>query len=134
MHTMSVGVMLLWQKMPTKFVIVGSGSLAEALVPIVKAQLLAFLIYTTPALLQQQLQGAGQAPKKAQEDPAQDPGSELGQKLPGPCPVLRRLISFDPCKTCTNSAHSDKLLALKPSWNDVLSIHRAQQLSIPVAK
>lgn len=84
------------RRCPQCFVILGSGSLPEALVPLVKAQLLAFLIYTTPALLQQQLQGAGQAPEKAQEGSGEDAVSELGQKLPGPCPVLRRLISFDP--------------------------------------
>ncbi|KAL3136710.1 hypothetical protein ABBQ38_005943 [Trebouxia sp. C0009 RCD-2024] len=74
----------------------GSGGLPEALVPLVKAQLFAFLIYTTPALLQQQLQGAGQAPGQAQEAPEEDQVSDLEQKLPGPCPVLRRLITFDP--------------------------------------
>lgn len=64
--------------------------------PLVKAQLFAFLIYTTPALLQQQLQGAGQAPGPTQEAPEDDQVSDLEQKLPGPCPVLRRLITFDP--------------------------------------
>ena len=73
------------------------------LVPIVKAQLLAFLIYTTPALLQQQLQGAGQAPGQAQEGQEEEELSDLAQKLPGPCPVLRFLIAFDPSKA---SAHN----------------------------
>ena len=97
--------------------------------PLVKAQLLAFLVYTTPALLQQQLQGAGQAPEKAQEGPGEGPASELGQKLPGPCPVLRRLISFDPGETFTNSVQMllVNLLALKSSWNGLLLSYRVQQ-------
>ena len=82
----------------------GSGSLPEALVPLVKAQLLAWLLYTTPPLLQQQLQGAGQAPEQAQEGQEEDQDTELRQKLPGPCPVLRRLITFDAGKASTNRA------------------------------
>ena len=76
----------------------GSGSLPEALAPLVKAQLLAFLIYTTPALLQDQLQGAGQAPGQTQDGPDQQQPSDFAKALPGPCPVLRRLVSFDPSK------------------------------------
>ena len=86
--------------------------------PLVKAQLLAFLIYTTPALLQQQLQGAGQGPEKAQEGPAEDQTSELGHKLPGPCPVLRRLITFDPGKAL--QLLLVKLPALKSTRNGLL--------------
>ena len=104
------------RRCPHCFAILGSGSLAEALVPLVKAQLLAFLIYTTPALLQQQLQGAGQTPEKVQEGTAEDHTAELGQKLPRPCPVLRRLITFDPGKTlsrvfscfCSSCLHSSQ--------------------------
>ena len=70
--------------------------------PLVKAQLFAFLIYTTPTLLQHQLQGAGQAPGQAQEGPEEDQVSDLEQKLPGPCPVLRRLITFDPGEASTD--------------------------------
>ena len=64
------------------------------MIPMVKAQLLAFLIYTTPALLQQQLQGVGQAEEEGSDD--RQPKPDLEMMLPGPCPVLRRLVAFDP--------------------------------------
>lgn len=95
----------------------GSGSLPEALVPLVKAQLFAFLIYTTPALLQQQLQGAGQAPGQAQEGPEEDQVSDLEEKLPGPCHVLRRLVTFDPGTLSTNRIR----IATKSPCSDVSS-------------
>ncbi len=78
----------------------GSGGLPEAMIPVVKAQLLAFLIYTTPPMLQQQLQGVGQGsgqPEDASEEEQKEP--DLAQMLPGPCPVLRRLVAFDPGQT-----------------------------------
>ena len=87
-----------WQAILTVHVS-GSGSLPEALAPLVKAQLLAFLIYTTPALLQEQLQGAGQAPGQAQDGPDHQHASDIAKALPGSCPVLRRLASFDPGKS-----------------------------------
>ena len=67
-----------------------------------KAQLLAFLVYTTPALLQRHLQGLGQpnppgAPgdstTQAEADAQQQP--DLEQRLPGPCSALKRLVAFD---------------------------------------
>ncbi|KAL0030409.1 hypothetical protein WJX79_001821 [Trebouxia sp. C0005] len=75
----------------------GSGGLPEAMIPVVKAQLLAFLIYTTPPMLQQQLQGVGQGsgqPTDASGEERKEP--DVAQMLPGPCPVLRRLVAFDP--------------------------------------
>ncbi|KAL0018560.1 hypothetical protein WJX77_004866 [Trebouxia sp. C0004] len=75
----------------------GSGGLPEAMIPEVKAQLLAFLIYTSPPMLQQQLQGVGQGsgqPEDASEEVQKE--HDLAQMLPGPCPVLRRLVAFDP--------------------------------------
>ena len=75
----------------------GSGGLPEAMIPVVKAQLLAFLIYTTPPMLQQQLQAVGQGsgqPEEASEEEQKEP--DLAHMLPGPCPVLRRLVAFDP--------------------------------------
>ena len=71
--------------------------------PLVKAQLLAFLVYTTPALLQRHLQGLGQpSPPGAPGDPtnqaaadAQQHQPDLEQLLPGPCPALKRLVAFD---------------------------------------
>ncbi len=78
----------------------GSGGLPEAMIPVVKAQLLAFLIYTTPPMLQQQLQGVGQGsgqPEDAIEEEQKE--ADLAQMLPGPCPVLRRLVAFDPGET-----------------------------------
>ena len=92
--------------------------------PLVKAQLLAFLIYTTPALLQQQLQGAGQAPEKAQEGSGEDAVSELGQKLPRPCPVLRRLISFDPGNNAQPTVYRYQSACTQSRWNILLFIHR----------
>ena len=70
------------------------------MIPVVKVQLLAFLVYTTPAMLQQQLQGVGQGsgqPEGASEE--EQKGADLAQMLPGPCPVLRRLVAFDPGQT-----------------------------------
>ena len=70
------------------------------MIPVVKAQLLAFLIYTTPPMLQQQLQAVGQGswqPEEASEEEQKEP--DLAQMLPGPCPVLRRLVAFDPGQT-----------------------------------
>lgn len=67
------------------------------MIPVVKAQLLAFLIYTTPPMLQQQLQGVGQGsgqPTDASGEERKEP--DVAQMLPGPCPVLRRLVAFDP--------------------------------------
>ena len=78
----------------------GNGGLPEAMIPVVKAQLLAFLIYTTPPMLQQQLQAVGQGagqPEEASEEEQKEP--DLAQMLPGPCPVLRRLVAFDPGQT-----------------------------------
>ncbi|KAL0048183.1 hypothetical protein WJX82_009442 [Trebouxia sp. C0006] len=75
----------------------GSGGLPEAMITVVKAQLLAFLIYTTPQMLQQQIQGVGQGsgqPEDASEEEQKE--GDLAQMLPGPCPVLRRLVAFDP--------------------------------------
>lgn len=94
MHTHSV-LVFCGTKRLLCFAMLGSGSLPEALVALVKAQLLAWLLYTTKPLLQHQLQGAGQAPEQAQEGQEEDQESELRQKLPGPCPVLRCLITFD---------------------------------------
>lgn len=72
----------------------GSGQLSEMLTPMVKAQLLAFLIYTTPATLQLQLQGMGPEENLQQDDEAKVAPS-LEQILPEPCPVLHHLVSFD---------------------------------------
>ena len=75
----------------------GSGALPEAMVPVVKAQMLAFIIYTTPSMVQQQVQGVGQAQAQAEDgSEAERCEPDLEHMLPGPCPVLRRLVTFDP--------------------------------------
>ena len=62
--------------------------------PIVKAQLLAFLVYTTPSSLQHQLQGMGpDSPLKTAGEEEQQ--ASLEELLPEPCPVLQQLVSFD---------------------------------------
>ncbi len=83
----------------------GSGALPDAMIPVVKAQLLAFLIYTTPVLLQQQLQGVGQDQAQVKEGTEAEQKKPDLERLPGPCPVLRRLVTFDPGMNIA-----------KPSW------------------
>lgn len=73
----------------------GSGVLPEAMVPVVKAQMLAFIIYTTPGMVQQQIQGVGQG-QAVDGSEAEQGEPDLEHMLPGPCPVLRRLVTFDP--------------------------------------
>lgn len=62
----------------------------------VKAQLLAFLVYTTPASLQQQLQGMGPEDSTREGEAGQEQGRpSLEEMLPEPCPVLHHLVNFD---------------------------------------
>lgn len=100
----------------------GSGVLPEAMVPVVKAQMLAFIIYTTPGMVQQQIQGVGQAQGQAENGSEAEQGEpDLEHVLPGPCPVLRRLVTFDPGGTphhpvlcgntcCSHNAHQQCLV------------------------
>ena len=57
--------------------------------PMVRAQLLGWLLFTTPSLLLQQLGAFGAA------DADQLPLDQLQQLLPGPYAVLRYLAAFD---------------------------------------
>lgn len=61
----------------------------------VKAQLLAFLVYTTPASLQLQLQGMGPVEQLAEDSEAELSRANLEEMLSEPHPVLHRLVSFD---------------------------------------
>ena len=63
--------------------------------PVVKAQLLAFLVYTTPASLQLQLQGMGPVEQLAEDSEEELSSVSLEEMLPEPHPVLHRLVSFD---------------------------------------
>ena len=83
------------EPVPRMCVVTGSGELAEVLVPLVKAQLLAFLIYSTPASLQRHLQGMGPDNDLSDRQYEGQQQASLEELLPQPCPVLHHLVSFD---------------------------------------